>query len=216
MLVIRKYQNPDDREFIRKICCDSAFLGEPAERFFDGREILADLLTSYYTCYEKESIFIAELDRQIVGYLTGCKNIKKQKRIFMTRILPVTAIKFVFNGRILKKRNLLFLYNCALSIWKKEFFANDFSSEYPATLHINIDRRYRNTGIGKKLICEYISYLKKEKIAGVHVTTFSVNAAGFFEKMGFNVLGKKSVSYFNYLIHRKLLRFTLGRKLINE
>ncbi|MCM8764278.1 MAG: hypothetical protein NC830_02785 [Candidatus Omnitrophica bacterium] len=58
----------------------------------------------------------------------------------MTKILPIVAIRFIFGGGVSKK-NLLFLYNCILSIMKKEFFSTDFSSEYPAILHINIDRR---------------------------------------------------------------------------
>ncbi|MCM8777886.1 MAG: GNAT family N-acetyltransferase [Candidatus Omnitrophica bacterium] len=216
MLVIRKYQEPDDRKFIRRICCDTAFLGGPVEKFFNGREIVADLLTLYYTDYERESVFVAELDGQIVGYLTGCKNIKRQKRIFTTRILPVIAVRFILCDSILKKKNILFLYNCLRSFLKKEFFTTDISSEYPATLHINIDVRYRGIGIGKKLISEYLCYLKKEKIKGIHLTTVSVDAVRFFEKMGFTVLQKKKVSYLSYPDHKKLYRFILSKKLTDE
>ncbi|MCM8830376.1 MAG: GNAT family N-acetyltransferase [Candidatus Omnitrophica bacterium] len=216
MPVIRKYQEPYDRKFIREICCDTAFLGDPVENFFEGREVVADLLTLYYTDYEPESVFVAELTGQIVGYLTGCKNIKRQKRIFITRILPVIAVRFILSDSILKKKNVLFLYHCILSFLKKEFFTTDVLLEHPATLHINIDRRYRNMGIGKKLVSEYLYYLKNEKVKGVCLATVSVDAVRFFKKMGFTVLQKKKVSCFAYLGYKRLYRFILGRKLTDE
>lgn len=212
MLVIRKYQNAD-RKCIRRICWNTAYSGEPAEGFFYGREILSDLLTLYYTEYEPESIFIAELDGQIIGYLTGCKDVKKKRRIFITKVIPFITIRFIFSGAILKKKNILFIYSCTLSFLKKEFFTTDFSSEYPAILHINIDAKYRGIGIGRKLIDEYINYLKKEKIKGVHITTVSANAVRFFEKMKFSILETKKVSYIKC---KKSYRFIMGRKLSDD
>ncbi|MDP3143475.1 MAG: GNAT family acetyltransferase, partial [Candidatus Omnitrophota bacterium] len=64
-----RHFKPADRDAVRKICCDTAFMGEPAENFFDDRKIFADVAISYYTDYEPESLFIAENEQEIIGYL---------------------------------------------------------------------------------------------------------------------------------------------------
>lgn len=212
-MFIRHYKNSIDRNFIRDLCCRTAFLGDPVEKFFIGREILADLLTLYYTDYEPESIFIAETDNRKIGYILGCKNIRKQRKIFLKRILPLIVIKSFLKGVIFKKRNLIFLLNCTNSFIKKELFNPDFSKEYPATMHINIDCIYRGLGIGENLVKEYFDYLKKERIKGIFLTTISDKAVKFFEKMGFVILHKKKISYFDYLGFKGLYKFVLGKKL---
>jgi len=209
---IKKYCPAEDRDFIRTLACDTAFSGEPVEKFFDGREIIADILTLYYTEYEKESIFIAEVEGKKAGYLIGCKNIRRYKRILITKVLPFLLLKSLIKPRLIyRKKNILFFFNCAVSFFKKEFFFPDFSNEYPATLHINVDIRYRNKGIGGKLISEYINHLKKMRIKGIHITTFSPSAVRFFEKNGFTVLYKKKITCFKYLGYGNFNRFVMVR-----
>lgn len=116
-LVIRKYK-PEDRGAIRKICCDTAFMGKPAEEFFDDRELLADVVSSYYTDFEPESTFIAEAEGRVVGYLTGCKDTKKQKRIFFQKIFPKILLRFIIKGTFLRRKTRQFLYNCLKSFLK--------------------------------------------------------------------------------------------------
>ena len=66
-LIIRQFL-PKDREALRTICCDTADMGEPIEHFFPERESAADLLTAYYTDFEPESTFVAELDEKILQF----------------------------------------------------------------------------------------------------------------------------------------------------
>lgn len=212
-IVIRNFTE-NDRNFVRQLCCDTAFSGKPVEKFLDGRNIIADILTGYFMNFEPESIFIAEIGGKRVGYLTGSKNIRRQKKIFTTRILPHIFLKIYFTGAFLKKKNLLFVYNCAKSFFRKELFDPDFSGQFPATLHINVDTRYRNMGVGEKLINHYCRYLKKEKVNGIVLTTVSENAVRFFQKMGFLVLHKQKISYYSYLTGEKFFRFTMGKSLL--
>ncbi|MCX8082742.1 MAG: GNAT family N-acetyltransferase [bacterium] len=211
-ITVRKYKK-EDRLLIRKIYYDTAFLGESAEQFFYGRDVLSDLFTVYYTDYEPESLFVSEINGEVVGYLTGCKDIKKQKKIFMKKILPSVVIKFLLSRSILSSKNFLFLSNCLLSLFKKELITTDVSKDYPATLHINISSEYRGIGTGRKLIEAYLSYLQDEKIKGVYLTTISYNAVKFFERQGFNILSKKIITCFSYIYPERLYRFVLGKKL---
>jgi len=73
LFIVRKYKK-EDRKSVRKIACDSAFMGEPCEIFFKGRDFLADVLTLYFTDYEQESCFVAEVDNIVAGYLIGARD----------------------------------------------------------------------------------------------------------------------------------------------
>ena len=211
-LTIRKYHKTD-REAIRRICCDTAFMGEPTEKFFDDRQILADILTSYYTDFEPDLTFVAELNKQIVGYLTGGRSLKKQRMIFMTKIIPKTCLKFFLKGLVFKPKTRNFCLNCFKSLLKGEFRHPDFSRDYPASLHINIDYKFRNLGIGRELIEKYVERLKQERIRGILVTTTSQKAKEFFRKMGFTVLYYRRISYYTYLNCENLFFIILGKKL---
>jgi hypothetical protein len=68
--IIRSYR-PSDREAVRKLCCDTGFLGDPIDPVYEDRELFADFLTSYYTDHEQESCFLLEVDGEISGYLLG-------------------------------------------------------------------------------------------------------------------------------------------------
>src|SRR6266705_3189842 len=70
--LIRGYRR-SDREAVRKLCCDTGFLGEPIDPVYEDRELFADFLTTYYTDHEAESCFLLEVDGQISGYLLGSR-----------------------------------------------------------------------------------------------------------------------------------------------
>src|SRR6201994_3441441 len=62
-----------DREAVRRLCCQTGFLGEPIDPVYEDRELFADFLTTYYTDHEPESCFVLEMEGQICGYLLGCR-----------------------------------------------------------------------------------------------------------------------------------------------
>jgi len=198
---------------VRDIVVNAAFMGEPAEVFFDDKDILADFLTLYFTDYEPESCFVAVDGARIVGCITGSKNVALLKKIFLVRILPRLLIKAILRGSLLKKKNVIFLFHYVVSLLRQEFRMSDFSRVYPATLHINIEKDYRNLGIGSKLILAYLNYLGEENISGVHFATLSDNAALFFQKQSFDLLFKAKRSYFRYILHRDITFYLFGKKL---
>src|SRR5438105_9163081 len=69
---IRSYRN-SDRGAVRRLCCETGFLGDPIDPVYEDRELFADFLTTYYTDHEPESSFLLEVDGEIRGYLLGSR-----------------------------------------------------------------------------------------------------------------------------------------------
>jgi hypothetical protein len=58
--LIRGYRR-SDREAVRKLCCDTGFLGDPIDPVYEDRELFADFLTTYYTDHEPDRVFFWRL-----------------------------------------------------------------------------------------------------------------------------------------------------------
>ena len=212
-LVIRKYKS-EDRQRVRQIACDTAFMGNPAEIFFNGREFIADFLTLYFTDYEPESCFVAEKDGRVIGYLIGSKNDKRMNNTFLFKIIPKLFFKNLFSKTFFKKKNLRFILANFNSFMKGELQAPDsIKEEYPAILHINIDKNYRSYGIGRMLVESYIDYVRGGKVHGLHLTTQSENSFKFFEKLGFIPLHETKRSYFRHILNKEIRYIYYGKKL---
>ena len=214
-IVIRLYKR-EDRESIRKICCDTAFMGQPMEMFFDDRDVLADIFTAYYTDYEPESVFVADFKGEVIGYLIGCKNTTEKERIFSRFIFPKILFVFIKKGLIFRKKTLIFLFNAIKSLLKGEFKNPRIPKEYPADLHINIDENFRRFGLGTKLMYVFFEYLIKNNVAGIHLSTFSEQGRNFFMKTGFALLWEKTTSQWRYLLNKDIKASTFGKLLKKE
>lgn len=210
--IIRKYAN-SDRQSIRDIACDTAFLGSPAESFFEGRALIADFLTAYFTDFEPESCFVTCKNNQIAGYVIGTKNIKKMTKTFIIKILPALLLKSICSGIVFKRKNIKFFWWCFYGFLKGQFFKNINLKYYPALLHINLKKGYRNKGLGTLLLNTYMNYLKSENISGVYLSAHSEKTAKFFAKNGFEVLRITKRSYYREALHHDINYYFFGMKL---
>lgn len=158
------------------------------EGFFEDRELIADLLTNYYTDFEPESAWVAEqAGGEVVGYLTGCRDTSRFKRIMLWRIALRALFKAFWRGTwwAASTRRLL---RWNLPIWWRSLGDQVVPlSGYPAHLHINLLREAQGQGIGRGLINRFLARLRSEGVPGVHLSTREDNTAAlaFFEKMGF-------------------------------
>ena len=211
-VIIRPFRL-EDRDSVRAIAYNTAFLGESPEAFFEGKDLIEDLLTGIYLDYEPQTCFVAENCGQVIGYLLGAKDISGLEKASGFKVIRKIFFKLVARGLILRKKNLIFLFNCLGSYFKGEFLLPDFSKEYPATLHVNIKTDFRNQGIGSLLVDGYLGLLSKEKITGVHFATLSDKAARFYEKLGFTLLFKNKRSYLRHILHRDLTCYVYGKRL---
>lgn len=210
--VIRPYQK-NDRPSVRRISCETAFLGTDFHDFFSNEELLADSLTLYFTDYEPESCFVADLDKQVIGYIIGSKDVRRTEKISNSKVLPYLLAKAWRSKIFFNRRTLRFFLYILRSGIRGEFFMPDFSREFPATLHINLDRNSRGQGVGGALIDRYLEYLRENKVSGVHFGAFSEPARNFFLQHGFQELFKSKRTYFKPYIGKEINFYIFGKKL---
>ncbi|MBI3332680.1 MAG: GNAT family N-acetyltransferase [Candidatus Omnitrophica bacterium] len=191
-MAIRPYE-PGDRGEIRRICCDTADKGEPLERLFPDREVFADWVTRYYTDFEPSSTWVADHRGGVVGYLTGCLNPSRYRRITLWRIAPQALIRAMVRGAFLHPQTWGLL-GAGLKIWRRGGFRPAAPLEgYPAHLHINLMQQFRGRRIGERLIQRFIEQAQREGLKGIHLVTREDNlpARRFFQQVGFLELGRR-------------------------
>ena len=208
---IRGYQK-EDRNAIREISIESSIFGEYRNAVFDD-EVLADLLTAYFTDYEPVSCFVAEKKEYVMGYILGTKDVRKMRNVLKRKVIPGVVKDLSGKGQLFRKGNLIFIKNIVFSYFKGEFVAPDFSLEYPATLHINIASQSRGQNVGSLLVNHYLDFLKKESISGIHFGVLSERAKMFFLKLDFKVLFTGKYTFLNYLTGETLPHYIIGKKL---
>lgn len=201
------------RPEVRRIACDTALLGDPLDSCFDDREILADVLTLYFTDYEKDGCFVAVKGTDVIGYVMGTRDAANMRRVFKTRIVPRIVAKTVIRGTLFRQNALRFFFHVATGYFRGEFSSPGLAHEYPATLHVNVDRKFRGKDTGRRLMESCLEFLRHEKVAGAHVSTMSEDAKRFFEKLGFAVLFEGKRSYLRYCLRKDLPLFVLGKRL---
>lgn len=184
---MRRYE-ADDRAAIRRICCDTGFMGEPADWYWRDRESFADIWTSYYTDGEPESTFVVETDSSVVGYLAGC--VDSSKTWDIRKIATHHAL-----GRLCVCRpgTAGFLWRTVADVLvgtarrNPPVLSSFQDPRWPSHLHINLDMGARGLGCGRALMNEYLDYLGAQQSPGCHIETLAENAGAmsFFRAMGF-------------------------------
>ncbi len=210
--IIRKF-NAGDREAVRGITYSNAFMGETAGEFFEGEKIISDALTLYFTDYEPQSCFVAEIKGEVTACLIGAKDKIYSEKVIKDKISPCLFREALVSGVFLKKKNIIFFLNFFSGMIKGELKIPDLVKAYPATFHINVKKGFRGLKMGSGLINAYLNYLKGERIPGVHLATMSDEAAQFFLKLGFCLLHKGKRSYFRHILHRDVPLYIYGKKL---
>lgn len=209
---IRKFV-AQDRGAVRQIVYQTALIGEPAELFFHGQEVISDALSLYFTDYEPVSCFVAEINDSVVGYLIGAKNKIAAEAIFNRQIAWPLFLKALKSGIFLSLKNLKFIFSCLIDLFKNGIYTPNFNQAYPATFHLNIKEGFRGRKIGAKLISAYLDYLKIAGVSGAHLATMSLSAANFFLAQGFRELYKGRRSYFRHILHRDVPLYIFGKRL---
>jgi GNAT superfamily N-acetyltransferase len=210
--IIRKFK-PEDRESVRDIAWETAFMGESAEVFFSGKEILADFLTLYFTDYEPDSCFVAVFANRVQGYLIGSMDCRILSLTFMNKIMCGLIMKSIFSGAVFRRKNLKMIFAFFLSFLKGEFNMKEVNKDYPATLHINLRKDFRKQGIGTRLISAFEEYLKGKKVKGVYLATMSSTAGDFFRNQGFSLFNQYRRSYFRHVSGQDIIVYIYVKKL---
>ena len=188
---IRSYRE-SDRDAIRRLCCDTGFLGAPIDPVYEDRQLFADFLTTYYTDWEPESSFVIEIDGEIRGYLLGSrKPLRNQLYSFWQNV-----------SLFLKALTRSFRYNAASRRFVLWILMNGWR-EVPAAprrvphFHINLLPDARKMSTTRALISAYLSYLYRcgeKRVYGQIVTFESRRGEQMFERYGFRVLNRAEIT----------------------
>jgi len=188
---IRSYRETD-REAVRRLCCNTGFLGTPIDPVYEDRQLFADFLTTYYTDWEPESSFVVEIDGEIRGYLLGSRRpLRNQLYSFWQNI-----------SLFLKALTRCFRYNTASRRFILWTLAHGWR-EVPAAprrvphFHINLLPDARKMSTTRALMSAYLSYLYRcgeKRVYGQIVTFESRRGEQMFERYGFKVLNRGEIT----------------------
>jgi len=186
--IIRKYR-AEDREAVREISWNTADKGRTVDLYFHDHETVADVLTRYYTDWEPGSLWVAECDRAVVGYLTGCLDTHRCNHVMKWKVAPKAAAGAISRGALWRAETWRLLAAFARTALRGGTPKVDVDA-YPAHLHINLRQGFRGRGLGRQLIEHFRQQAQEQDIRGIHLVAWGENAEGrrFFEAMGFRLL----------------------------
>lgn len=195
-VLIRKYA-PGDREAVRRLCCETGFLGNPIDPAFEDRELFADYLTSYYTDAEPESSFVLEHEGEVKGYLLGSRFPLRQKW-FNLRM----GLSLAWRGLRRYSR-----YNPATKRFVRWIFREGRKEVPPAPkrmphFHINLLAEVRNVPSTRDLVDRFLRYLSdcgETRVFGQMVVFEARRGTRMFERYGFRVINKSAITKYRHL-----------------
>lgn len=174
--MIIKLANKDDCSEVAKLHVQEikwGFLSELGERF---------LYYFYLATIDSQKAFliVAENNGSIVGFVSGCIDLKKFYKDFAKkytfRVLPLLFKKF-FSINSLKK------------IFETRKYTKQEEKNLPKTelLSITVSSKFQGSGIAQKLLENFISEIKKRNIDQFKVIVGEnlIRAIRFYEKSGF-------------------------------
>lgn len=190
-LIIRRYE-PRDRDSVRKLCCDTGYLGKPIDPVFQDRELFADYLTRYYTDWEPEASFVVEQNQEVKGYLLG------SRRPFLQQTFSLWHNVSLFVKGMLRYKN----YNRATRDFIGWVLRNSWR-EVPAAprrtahFHFNLLPEVQSIAGTRQLLGAYFDFLREKgekQVFGQVVTFEDRRGARLFERYGFKILEKREIT----------------------
>ena len=193
-ILVRRY-HARDRAAVRAVACDTADRGSPMEHFFHDRELFADLATRYYTDDEPETLWVAEADSRLVGYLTGCRDSRRYWRMLSFRIIPQAVVAGLCRGLLGQPATWRMGMANVRTLGAGGLARIRLPDGYPAHLHLNLREGWRGRAVGPRLLEAFLAQLTDAGVPGVHAAVRADNGAAcrFFERMGFHALSRHPV-----------------------
>ena len=183
---------PADREAVFRIAADTAFYGAPVEAMLEDRRLFCDAFYAYYTDFEPERGWVAEVRDEgrarAVGFLMGSTDPARRRRA-VRELIAGAARRALGGGYRLGPKTWCYALALLGQALRRELPAAD-PQLYPAHLHINLEAAWRGQGLGRGLMCAYLDQLRALGLPGVHLHTTSLNKAAcrLYEKVGFQLL----------------------------
>ena len=193
---IRPYRSAD-RAAIRRLCCETGYLGRPVDCLFSDRELFADLFTNAYLDYQPEWALVADADGQLVGYLLGA--VSRHFDMLLMHSGFVTTFKMVLRlaaGRYSAHRRSRRFVRWLLTVGYLEQPRHPSNA---AHLHCDLERGFRGRGILKHLWEVYQERLRLAGVTRCYGAFFSHpqrRPETVYARYGFSVFDRKRTTLF--------------------
>jgi len=195
-VTIRKYRE-SDRDEVRRICCDTGFLGNPIEGIFQDRELFADLFTNVYLDYEPEWSLVAESQGRVAGYLLGSVNPHFNRTLMLSGFQ--TACKML--RRLLTGKYSQHPRSEQFVRWvlTKGLMEQPKHPEEAAHLHVNLERPLRQGLVARSLLMTFEDRLTSAGFDQYYAKFFSCtqrNPERMYDRLGFEVYDRMASTIF--------------------
>lgn len=206
---------PSDRDDLLRIGADTAFFGAPIEKYMEDRRIFNDFFYAYYTDVEPQYTWVADTDGKVVGFLTGCADVRKKYARWLRHIFPGFMARLLHGYYHFGPLTRHYLGTLLAAGFHGEAPHLDLK-RYPAHLHINVDAGWRGHGLGRQLMDAYLNQLRSLNVRGVHLETTSMNevACRLYEKVGFRLLDARPTQMWIGIIDHPVENRAYGLSLI--
>lgn len=165
--------------------------GAPTASLWGHVESEAAIYLTPYMDHEPSSLFVADSDDGLVGYLTGCLDSaqfpSESERI--DRAIKEYRLALRRGPAAFFARSLVDL---AVAKLRRQPLSGDFSDpRWPSHLHINVAAEARGTGAAEALLNRWFARLAEAGSPGCHLQTLVENARAtrFFTRVGFTQHG---------------------------
>ena len=177
---------------VRELCCRTGDNGNPVapERW----DFFARVWIEPYEKLFPEWTYVGEAKSEIIGYLTGCPDtvgFAKMKRWRCNIPLLVAMIL----GRYRRVDGAAAFARRALGLTAnpEDYFGAELKAalehNYPAHLHVNVDAGHRLSGVGRRLVEQYLVDLQSAGVPGVHLIC-GADPLEFYRRLEFRELGR--------------------------
>lgn len=203
-----------DQQRLYDICCDCAFLGEPIDQIFMDREWFGAVMVLPYLILEPEHTWVAEVDGEVVGYLTASTSPLFgyfRFQLVVTRVAQL-VMNLVLGQYDIHPRSKQF----AQFVIQKGLSQIPSHPRNTGHFHFNVQRPFRGQGIGKKLIAAFETMLRSEGLHQYYAEVMSSNVwrpESYFQKLGYKIYDKLPTTVFESELENPLYVLCVLRQL---
>lgn len=207
--LVRQY-TPDDRAAVRRICCETGFLGQPIDPVFEDRDLFADFFTDYYLRCEPDAAFVVTTGDSVAGFLLGCR--------YPLRHQLYSAAQSLLLGSKALVRYCGYKPETKHYLW---WILRSARREVPPAprrighFHVNFLPQIRSIAAFRETLETFLRFLAEQRIAqtSAQMVTFE-DRRGFalLERYGFRVLNRSQITKFKEFTNRPVYLSTILRE----
>jgi hypothetical protein len=208
--VVRRYI-PQDRLAVRRICCETGFLGQPIDPVFEDRDLFADFFTDYYLRCEPDAALVVLIDDSVAGFLLGCRYPLRHRMFSIGQglLLGLKALGRYPTYRPETKRYL------------KWILRNARREVPPAPrdighFHMNFLPQAKSIAVFREMLETFLQFLAGQRVSQIcaQMTTFDDRRTlALFERYGFRVLNRSRITKFGEFTDQTVYLSTIVREI---